>query len=83
MDIKEKVCKICGELKEIKEYYSSIRINKDGDSYIWYNTTCKKCYIKRQGIWVDANLEKHNGYYKKYHNTKNKYNEKRIKEVKK
>ena len=75
--MREKSCKICGASKELSQYYSQVKINKDGEIYTWYNTTCKKCYIKRQGIWVDDNIERHNEYYKKYYKTKNRFNEER------
>lgn len=41
-----KVCKKCGEEKEISEFYSQIQRGKEGQEYRYYDSYCKKCRLQ-------------------------------------
>ncbi len=55
-----KKCSKCGEWKLLNEFYKS-KTNKDG-----LCGSCKKCNYKQGRNWIKNNLEKVNGYKKKY-----------------
>jgi len=55
--ITERECKICGEVKDLNEYYYQNKKYADGTPYIYYNPECKQCTSKRSSKWAKDNWE--------------------------
>jgi hypothetical protein len=49
---------MCDQDKELSEYYSQKRKNKDGTEWIYYNPECKVCTKERSKKWVENNYDK-------------------------
>lgn len=69
----KKMCRECGEKKEITEYYNQKRY-KDG-----LDPMCKTCRDKTSRKWAEDNIERIKAYREEYH----KKNWNRIKEYRK
>lgn len=75
-----KTCSICGEDKELSEYYFQNKKKANGDEYVYYQPYCKECTKNKSSNWIRDNHEKHlkakNKYNKskKGRNSRNKYN---------
>lgn len=52
-----KVCKECGEIKPLDEFYSRKMFSKTKGEYIYYNPECKECTIKRASKWNKEHAE--------------------------
>ncbi|HEY8891044.1 MAG TPA: HNH endonuclease signature motif containing protein [Clostridium sp.] len=60
--MESKICPTCQELKELTEYYDSIK--KDGS--IYHRRECKNCVNIRAKEWRKNNLDRSNEINKKY-----------------
>jgi hypothetical protein len=64
-----KICSICGEEKELSEFYSQNKKRKDGKQYVYHNPECKECTKKRSNNWQYINYEQSMISKKKYNNS--------------
>ena len=66
IDIEEKYCKGCDQIKSVADYYSQKVTLKNGEIGIKYITYCKACWKERAKEYQAKNKEKHNQHQKKY-----------------
>jgi hypothetical protein len=60
MEIKTetKICSVCGQEKELNEFYSQKKHSKKRGDWIYYNPECKECTKERSLKWNMENLDR-------------------------
>jgi hypothetical protein len=65
-----KICKQCGEVKTLDQFYQQEKKRLDGTEWIYYNPRCKTCVINNSNESQKANREdinkKRKNYFKEY-----------------
>jgi len=72
-----KTCTKCNKEKELSEFYSQNKKNKDGLDYIYYDPACKECRTKNSWKRIKDNWEEYKAYHlSHYHEGKWAYAQK-------
>lgn len=66
----EKSCSVCGEVKQLTEFYTIKKVNNEGEQWTYYRPDCKECTKKKAIDWGKDNREAQKDHNVKYKKTK-------------
>lgn len=76
INIENKQCSICGEIKPLSEFYKQKKYSKKRGNWIYYHPECKKCASERSYKWEKDNPDK-----RKKSLLKRRYTDEKIQEL--